>query len=140
VATIILTAAKTAHVSGTLLLAICQHESGGFKHNYNAHDRGSASIGSCQIKKTTAEMVGFRGTAQDLMGPRTNAKYAARYLKYQQNRYGDNWTMIAASYNSGTYHESTLYPGCPRNLKYIRFVQKRLPDELKDRLSCGSRN
>lgn len=137
----ILLAAKSAGVSGTLLLAICQHESGNFKHNYNAHDRGSASIGSCQIKRATAEMVGFTGTAKELMNPKINAKFAAKYLAYQQfyrkHPYGNDWVKLVASYNSGTYHPSKKVLGCPRNLKYIVLVKKKLPDNLKYKLNCG---
>lgn len=135
---IILNAAKLFHIHGALLIALCAHESNGFTKNYVPMDHGSPSFGSCQIKFSTAKMLNFHGKPKDLMDPRVNAKYAASYLKYQQNRYGDNWVKIVASYNSGSYNPSNKVPGCPRNLKYVRSVQKRLPENLKYKLDCGN--
>jgi soluble lytic murein transglycosylase-like protein len=137
VVSIILSAAKSVGVSGTLLVALCAHESGGFTQNYSAMDHGSASYGSCQIKEATAKFLGFKGSPKKLMDPKINAVYSAKYLRYQQARYGNDWVKLAASYNSGSYHESAKVPNCPRNLKYIRLVQKKLPEEFKDRLNCG---
>ena len=80
--------------------------------------------------------MGFRGNPIELMDPKVNSKYAALYLKYQVSRYGeDNWCVLTAAYNSGTYRESKKRPG-PKNLGYVRLVQKKLPEEFKDRLSC----
>jgi soluble lytic murein transglycosylase-like protein len=139
VASIILTAAKAAHVSGVLLLAICSHESNGFKTNYVEYDRGSPSHGYCQVKLDTAIQLGFHGNPEQLKEPRINAHYAALYLKYQVDRYGDgDWCTITASYNSGSYVESEN-PGYPKNLNYVRLVQKKLPEDFKDKLSCGNR-
>ena len=99
---------------------------------------GSPSYGSCQIKQATVEMLGFTGELKELMDPKINAYWAARYLKYQEKRYGNDWVKLAASYNAGSYNESSKVPGCPRNLRYIRLVQRRLPDNFKDKLSCGN--
>lgn len=134
-AAIIIAAAKKIGMSGSLLLAICTHESG-LKNVLVPHDGGSPSYGICQIKYETAKMVGFTGQAKELMDPKTNAKWAAAYLKYQKERYDGNWMKSAAAYNSGTYNESKKIPGCPRNLKYIRRVQKNLDEKLQDRLNC----
>lgn len=132
---IILAAAKQIGVSGSLLLAICTHESG-LDNVLVQHDGGSPSYGICQIKYSTAKMIGFQGKAKDLMVPKINAYWAASYLKYQKSRYDGNWLKSTAAYNSGTYNESKDVPGCPRNLKYIRFVQKKLDDKLQNRLNC----
>jgi soluble lytic murein transglycosylase-like protein len=137
IVTIILTAAKSVGVSGTLLLALCAHESGNFKYNYSPMDGHSPSFGVCQVKKATAEFMGFKGTSNQLMKPKVNAKYAALYLKYQQNRYGTDWVTLAASYNAGSYHPSSNVLGCPRNLGYIKKVQEKLPERFKNKLSCG---
>jgi len=138
VISIIISAAKTVGVSGTLLVAICSHESNNFTNNYSAFDKGSPSFGSCQIKEASARQLGFKGNSSDLNNPKINALYAAKYLKYQQDRYGEeDWCPLVAAYNSGTYLKSK-YPGYPRNLKYVRLVQRRLPDDFKDRLSCGN--
>lgn len=135
-ATIIIAAAKKIGMSGSLLLAICTHESG-LKNVLVPHDGGSPSYGICQIKYETAKMVGFTGKAKELMDPKINAQWAAAYLKFQKSRYNGDWMKSTAAYNSGTYNESKKVPGCPRNLKYIRHVQKKLDEKLQDRLECA---
>lgn len=136
----ILSAAKVAKVSGILLLAICAHESNNFTMTYTPDDKGSPSYGACQIKYETAKLVGFRGNPTDLNNLKTNARYAALYLRYQQIRYGESdWCVITASYNSGSYLESRE-PGYPQNLRYVRLVQRKLPEDFRDRLSCGNRD
>ena len=134
---IILNAAKAAKVSGTLLLAICTHESG-LKNVTVPHDGGSPTYGVCQVKLGTARQLGFTGTVLELLQPEVNAKYAARYLAYQQSRYGDfNWCKLSAAYNSGSYNASQKMPGHPRNLKYVHNVQKQLPVEFHRKMVCA---
>lgn len=133
---IILLAAKKAGVSGALLLAICTHESG-LRNVLVPHDGGSPSYGICQVKYDTAKMIGFSGKEKDLMDPAINAKWAAEYLKFQKERYDGNWMKSTAAYNSGTYNESKKIPGCPRNLRYIKHVQKKLDEDLQHKLECG---
>lgn len=132
---IILAAAKAAKVSGALLLAICTHESG-LNNVMVPHDNGSPSYGICQIKYDTANLMGFKGKEKDLMIPKVNAKWAAVYLKYQEERYDGNWCKIAAAYNAGKYNESKKKPGCPRNLAYVRNVQKKLDEDLQSKMAC----
>lgn len=136
-ATIILMVAKKVSVSGSLLLAICSHESN-LKNVMVPHDGGSPTYGICQVKLGTAEMMGYKGDAKGLMDPETNALYAATYLKYQKDRYASDWCMAVAAYNAGTYNESKIVPGKPRNLKYVRKVQTKLEEDLQHRLSCDS--
>lgn len=139
VVSIIVKAAKTAKVSSALLLAICSHESNNFKMNYSHNDHGSPSYGICQLKEASARQLGFIGKKEELMNPRINARYAAAYLKYEQNRYGENdWVKLVSSYNSGSYMESKVVPGCPKNLRYVKKVQKFLDVENRSRLDCGS--
>jgi soluble lytic murein transglycosylase-like protein len=133
---IILAAAKKIGVSGSLLLAICTHESG-LNNVYLHHDGGSPTYGVCQIKYETAKMVGFTGEAKELMTPKINAEWAATYLKFQKSRYGGDWVKSTAAYNSGTYVESKKVPGCPKNLQYVKYVQKKLDEKLQDKLSCA---
>jgi len=135
--TIILAAAKAAKVSGALLLAICTHESG-LQNVLVPHDGGSPTYGICQVKFETAKMIGFQGKAKDLMIPKINAKWAAEYLKFQKERYDGEWMKAVAAYNSGTYNPSSKVPGCPRNLKYIKHVQRKLAEHLQEKLSCGT--
>ena len=70
-----------------LLSSVCYVES---NHNPNVvhyHDGRGASYGLCQIKLTSAKLVGFKGTEQDLMNPKVNAYYAGKYLQHQIIRY-----------------------------------------------------
>lgn len=135
---IILAAAKSIGVPGSLLLAICTHESK-LVNIIAPHDNGSPSYGLCQIKEETAKMLGFDGESRRLMNPIINAKYAALYLKMQLNRYDGDWCMATAAYNAGTYSPSTKVPGKPKNLQYVEKVILHLDDELKDFLICGPR-
>lgn len=134
----IFSAAKAVGVSGSLLLAICHHESQGFTKKYNPADKGSPSYGVCQIKLNTGKMLGFKGEPIKLNDDRVSILYAAKYLKYQENRYGsDDWLTLTAAYNAGSYNASSKIRGCPRNLKYVKLVQAHLPSELQSKLNCG---
>lgn len=134
--TIVIAAAKTAKVSSGLLLAICMHETG-LKNTTVPFDGGSPTFGICQVKLPTAELMGFKGTAKDLLIPEINAKYAALYLKFQMDRYNGDWCKVTAAYNAGRYNESMIYPGYPRNLKYVLKVKNKLAKNLKPHLSCS---
>lgn len=143
---IILAAAAKVKVSGALLLAICSYETN--LTNVVVHyDGGSPSYGICQVKYDTAKMLGFTGKAEELENPFVNAKWAAKYLKFQEERYSktdivtdnaDVWCKITAAYNAGRYNESKKVPGKPRNLKYVRRVQQRLSENLQHLLSCDT--
>lgn len=134
----ILALAKTVGVPGTLLLAICTHESGGV-NRVVANDGPSSTFGICQVKYETAKMLGFKGRDKELLLPKVNVEYAAKYLKYQLNRYYGNWCKATAAYNSGTYNPSTKMIGKPRNLKYLKSVALFLSDKEKNNLACGQR-
>ena len=118
---LILSIAKTVGVPGYLLLAICTTESR-LINVMTPNDGGSATLGICQIKVGTAHMFGFKGEPKDLMVPKTNIRYAAKYLKYQLERYDNDLCKAIAAYNSGSYNPSTKVIGRPRNLKYIKRV------------------
>lgn len=156
--TILLAAAKSAGVPGSLFLAICTHESR--LHNIVVpHDGGSASYSLCQIKEGTARGLGYKGIAtgplksskkcrgclepkgkpQGLMVPEVGAKYAALYLKEKLDQYDWNLCKSTAAYNSGTYRPSEKLPGKPKNFKYIKSVTLNLDEKNRDFLVCGSR-
>jgi soluble lytic murein transglycosylase-like protein len=135
--TIILAAAKAANVSGSLLLAICMQETG-LKNLVHLNDGTSHSYGVCQIKFSTAQAFGYKGPEQGLMDPKINAKYSAKYLKYQLDRYNGDWSRAAAAYNAGAYFESKKVKDCPKNLKYVREVASKLPYNLQHHLYCGN--
>lgn len=118
---LLLTTAVLEGVPPNLLLAICEIESGLKPHVTAVKDGGSDSHGLCQIKLSTAEQMGYKGDRKSLYTPEINAKYAAKYLKYQLDRYG-NIPHAVAAYNSGTLN---LNPkGEIRNLKYVKKVIK----------------
>lgn len=119
------------------MLAICSHESNNFTMTLNQYDGGSPSYGICQVKKETASMFGFKGKASELMNPKVNAKYAALYLKYQEKRYGsENWCILSAAFNAGSFNESKEMAGYPRNLRYVRRIQSKLDPLLHYRMVC----
>jgi hypothetical protein len=90
-----------------LLSSICYVET---KHQpgiVKQEPKGGESLGVCQIKVSTARLLGYHGTDNKL---RTNSKvniyYAGKYLKKQLRRYdGEIWQAVAA-YNAGSYHEA----------------------------------
>lgn len=134
--TIILAAAKTAKISGALLLAICAQESG-LKNIYTPDDGGTPTYGICQVKFGTAQMMGYHGAADGLMKPATNAKYAAKYLKYQETKYSGNWCKMTAAYNSGTFRIEKR-SGKPKNIQYVLKVSKKLQEDLRPKLACDT--
>ncbi len=89
-------------VPALLLAAICFVESSHRPHMTNFDDGGSSSIGLCQIKLSTAQQMGYDGKIEGLYDGRTNAKYAAKYIKWQLNRYDNDWNKAAAAYNAGS--------------------------------------
>jgi len=155
---IITAAAKTAGVPASLLIAICTHESNGLNVMV-PHDGGSPSYGYCQIKKETAEWLGYKGIGsgklrrskrfhgamepvgkpKGLMVAEVNALYAAKYLRKQLDKYDGEWCKATAAYNAGSYLPSKLAPGEPRNLKYVKKVVLHLPGDERDLLICGPR-
>jgi soluble lytic murein transglycosylase-like protein len=132
----ILSAAKAVKISGTILVAICSHESD-LKNIIVPFDGGSPTYGICQVKLDTARMFGYSGDDEGLMDPKTNAKYAAKYLKYQYKRYG-NWCQAVSAYNAGRYNESRKKPGYPRNLKYVLKVSEKLNNDFHETISCDN--
>ncbi len=133
---IISSGAKSVGISAYLLWSVCAHESRDFTLDYAMYDNGSPSFSVCQIKKDTAILMGWRGKNEmELRNPYVGIKYAALYLKYQQQRYGDDWIKIVSSYNAGSYIEGKVR-GCPRNLKYLRLVQEKMSKEFKNKLEC----
>src|SRR6516164_8570564 len=95
----ILTMAKIIGVNGYILLAICSHETN-LKNIYIKDDGGTPTIGVCGVKYETAKFLKFKGTEKDLMKPEINIKYAAKYLKWQKERYNGNLCQTIAAYNT----------------------------------------
>jgi len=92
----------TYELPSNLLSSLCYIESTHRVDAVRADDGGQDSLGICQLHLTTAQMMGFRGTVEQLMNPKYNIKYAAKYLQKQIKRYnGDVYKAISA-YNMGT--------------------------------------
>ncbi len=113
---------KEEGVDEALLRAICWVES---NHKSHAYRHGDASqtdhaFGLCQVLYSTANSFGliddkclgdFRDVSKHkrnfasckLFGPKTNIRYAAKFLKYLLNRYDNNEFKAVVSYNSGSY-------------------------------------
>jgi len=84
-----------------LLESVCFVETGHNASAYVADDKGTPSVGICQVKYATAKAMGFKGIERDLMRPDVNAYYAAKYLSYQIKRYHSNLARAVTAYNKG---------------------------------------
>ena len=67
------------------------------------------SLGIMQVRYTTAQMMGFKGTEDELMQPEINIKYGVAYLKYQLRRYKNNKFDAIAAYNAGSVIRKNNY-------------------------------
>lgn len=97
-------AADDVDVPYRLLLAICTVESSLKPRAIHPHDGDGTSYGLCQIKEATARDMGFEAKTGVLLDPNVNAFYAAKYLKFQMDRYEDDWIRALAAYNKGASH------------------------------------
>lgn len=95
-------ASASADVPYRLIASICYIESSLRPHVRNKYDGGSPSYGLCQIKEATARDMGFMGSVKELYDPFVNALYAAKYLRYQLDRYDGDWVRALAAYNRGS--------------------------------------
>lgn len=84
-----------------LLMALCTVESSLNAKAVHKYDGDGTSYGMCQIKIATAKFVGFKGHAKELFDPAINVLYAAKYLKFQVDRYKGNYAKAITAYNKG---------------------------------------
>ena len=167
-------AAQKHNVPLDLLEAICWVESNHQAHAYNFGDasKENHAFGLCQVLYTTAKGLGLKderckGDFRDyipsernytdackLFGPKTNAYYAAKYLRSLMDRYEGNEFKATAAYNSGSYiecktgwlhinkltksgkYERIKFKRCinggPINLYYLNRVEKRLERDTRN--------
>jgi len=93
-----------------VLSSICFVESGYDVTAVHHNDGDGDSLGVCQIKLKTARFMGFHGTAKDLMNPRNNIKYSAKYLAYQYKRYRSiERAVIAYNFGNARHLTTTNY-------------------------------
>lgn len=90
------------------------------------NDGGSPSYGLCQVKLATARHMGFKGKPSDLLKPDINADLAAKYLRYQLNRYGSMEKALSA-YNAGRYIKA--------NAGYVAKVKK-VERGMREDITC----
>jgi soluble lytic murein transglycosylase-like protein len=93
-------AAGQEGLNPAIVKGLCWVESSHKPKAIHFKDHGADSIGLCQIKVATAKLVGFKGSAKDLLNPYTNALYASKLLNKGIKRYGTLEYSIAA-YNMG---------------------------------------
>lgn len=117
------------------LSALCYVESTHNIHAIHHDDGGSNSVGICQIKWKTAKWLGFKGTEKQLMNPRINIYYAAKYLSYQYKRYNNiNKAFIAYNIGNAKGLTSTKYSTKVITQWRVLNVQERKTANVTNRL------
>lgn len=119
---IISLAAKKTGLVSTLLIAVCDTETGLTNIN-NFEDGNGGSYGVCQLSVPAAREFGSHYDSLALQQPKVNALLAAKYLQKKIQKYGSIELGIAA-YNSGMpiYNKK----GRLINLRYVENVLYRL--------------
>ncbi len=85
-----------------LLSSLCMIESHHNPEAIHLDDSGTNSVGICQVKLSTAQFMGFKGTEKDLMHPAINIYYSGKYLNHQLYRYKGNIEKAVIAYNMGS--------------------------------------
>ncbi len=118
-------AALKANIPLALLLGICSTESDFRSGVVNLYDGGSPSTGVCQLKTSTARMLGYNGTPETLrLDDEVNAIYAALYIKKQLKRYDGRICDAISSYNMGKVKRFPA--GHYKNRSYVKKVLRRM--------------
>lgn len=94
-------AGQTFDLPKGLLSGLCFVESSHQAFAIHREDGIGDSIGLCQVKLATARWLGYTGDARGLLVASVNAHYAAKYLRYQLNRYHGNIEDAVSAYNAG---------------------------------------
>ena len=119
---------QTYSLPPKLLSALCYVESGHKVTAINVNDGGADSLGVCQIKLTTAKLVGYKGTAKELhKSPFLNISFAGKYLKKQLTRYNGDIVQAIAAYNAGRCRFNNK--GQIKNRIYVSKVLKAWADQ-----------
>lgn len=103
-----------------LLSSLCYVESKHVIEAIHVDDGNSNSVGICQIKLSTARLLGFRGDEIRLKNPNTNIFYAGKYLRHQLLRYHGDVPKSISAYNAGSCRYNKL--GEIKNRKYVAKV------------------
>ena len=138
---LILSIAKAVGVNASLLFSICSAETG-LKNIDHLNDGKTHSIGVCQVKEETANIVGKiygikdlqKYTEEDLRDPKKNIKAAAYYLKWQIERYDGSECIATLAYNSGSIILNKNKK--PINIKYLKSVNDIYISDTGKELEC----
>ena len=124
----IMWAADVAEIPRELLLTTCYGESNLKTKGVTHLDGNTVSHSICQVKLETAQFLDRyykhknKATPESLENPKINAFYAAKMLKYQLDRYDDNWKLAVDAYNKGTaVSEKSVY--VKRFIKNLAFIR-----------------
>ncbi len=114
-------ASQTFNLPPGLLQAVCKVESNHTVAAINHNDKGSPSLGVCQVKLATAKFLGYAHTEDTLLSdPKVNAYYAAKYIRRQLDRYQGDTTKAVAAYNAGSCRYNA--EGLIKNRQYVTKV------------------
>ncbi len=94
-------AAKYQVPSEIIKAVILQESSGNPKARRFEPKLNDSSYGLMQILFSTAKFLGYTGSSEGLLDPKTNIDLGTKYLAYQIRRYG-NWDDAFAAYNIGS--------------------------------------
>lgn len=130
-------AADKVEIPREILLALCWNESSFRTKGVTHVDGGTLSYGICQIKLDTAQYMDkvykhkIPVTAAKLEDPKFNAFYAAKFLKFQFNRYDGDWMLAVDAYNKfNAISTHTQYvKRFIGSLKHIKAHVKVVPNE-----------
>jgi hypothetical protein len=119
IAMMFIVVSTTFHLPPGLLSALCFTESSHEATTIVLNDGHSHSYGICQIKLETARDMGYEGTAAELMQPKTNIYYAAKYLANRVKAHSGDLTRGVCAYNTGSCHSPSS-----SGISYVRRVFK----------------
>jgi len=107
-----------------LIFATIMVESGGNTKAVRQEPQiNDASYGLGQLLYSTARLIGFEGTPQDLYDPSENIELIARYHRRNLEVYGDlNVDQIATAYNAGSPYSTATYGHVNKFKKWFNVI------------------
>lgn len=75
-----------------------------------AHEKktNSKSYGLFQLRYSTAQELGFKGSRKELLDINLNIEYGVKQIKACQVKYGNDLNKIACCYNAGLYRSAKV--------------------------------
>jgi soluble lytic murein transglycosylase-like protein len=86
----------------------------------------SSALGLGQVKESTAQYIHVKHKRGMLFVPIYNLSISAKYIRYLQGRFGDNWSLVLAAYNWGENNVSQRMQGV--NIKPEADYRQRFSD------------